>query len=197
MIRTLTLTALATLLALPAAVAQETAAAAPVNDSLFAAAASDSGLAEVGLSQLGVQKASNAELKKFSQQMVDEHNRLNQTLTTLATRRGIPLARAIDVRAQFCTQSLAGLSGEQFDHCYAKAQLLAHKEAVATFEAEAERGRDPELNAFAAKELPRIKEHLKMIEPIASKLEKDRDGGSKDRDRDSKDRDGGSRDSKR
>ena len=77
------------------------------------------------------------------------------------------------VGAEFCIQSLAGLSGEDFDRCYAKAQWVAHLDAVATFEAEAERGLDAETKAFAAKTLPHVKEHLKTIKPIAMRYEKE------------------------
>jgi len=186
MIRTLTLAALAAALAAPMAQAQGTAAPrskapvrpsagqAGVNDTLFAEAAAIGGLAEVTLSQLGVQKATDPELKKFSQQMVDEHTRMNGELTTLATQKRIPLPRAVDPRAQFCAQSLAGLSGKEFDRCYAKAQLVAHMDSVAMFEAEAERGMDPDIKALAAKSLPRIKDHLKMIKPIAERYEQEK-----------------------
>jgi predicted outer membrane protein len=94
-------------------------------------------------------------------------------LTSLAAQKGIALPRTIDFRSQFCAQSLAGLSGEEFDKCYAKAQLVAHLEAVAAFEAEAHRGMDRDVMALAPKALPRIKEHLKMIKPIAKKYMKE------------------------
>ena len=97
-----------------------------VNDALFAAAAADSGLSEVTLSQLGAQRATDPELKQFSEKMIQEHTRMNAELTQLAARQGMRIPEAVDVRAAFCTQSLAGLSGEQFDKCYAKAQLVAH-----------------------------------------------------------------------
>jgi putative membrane protein len=171
--RILTLAALAVALATPAARAQQTAGNAPVNDALFAEAAADSGLAEVTLSEIGFRKATDPELKKFSQQMMDDHSRLNSELTTLAARKQLALPRMVDARARFCAQSLSGLSGEMFDRCYAKAQWNAHMEAVATFEAEAERGQDADLRAFASRALPRLKEHLKMIKPIAMKYEKD------------------------
>ena len=133
------------------------------------------GLAEVTISQLGVQQATDPELKKFSQQMIDEHTRMNSELMQLAAQKQIARAPDVDARAQFCAQSLAGLSGEEFDRCYAKAQLVAHMDSVATFEAEAERGQDPDVKALAAKALPHIKEHLKMIKPIAMRYEKDKD----------------------
>jgi len=126
-----------------------------------------------------VQKATDPELKKFSQKMIDDHTRMNQELKTLAAQKGIPLSNAVDVRARFCAQSLAGLSGEEFDKCYAKAQLTAHMEAVAAFEAESQRGQDRDLKALAAKSLPHIKEHLAMIKPIAMRFEKEETSGSR------------------
>jgi len=173
MIRTLTLAALAAALVVPTARAQQPAGKAAVNDALFAAAAAIGGVAEVSLSELGMQKATDPELKKFSQQMVSEHTRMNDELTALAARKRVPLPRTVDARAQFCAQSLAGLSGQDFDRCYAKAQLIAHMDAVGTFESEAERGQDSDMKALAAKALPRIKEHLRMIKPIATRYEKE------------------------
>jgi len=174
MIRTLALAALAAALVVPTAHAQQaTAAKAPVNDSMFASAAASGGLAELTLSELGLQKATDPELKKFSQTMIDEHSRVNQELTTLAAQKRLPLPRAADARAQFCAQSLAGLSGEEFDRCYAKAQLVTHMDAYGMYEAEAERGQDRDLKAFASKTLPHIKDHLKMIRPLARKFEKE------------------------
>ncbi|MFO0890749.1 MAG: DUF4142 domain-containing protein [Isosphaeraceae bacterium] len=146
----------------------------PVPDVLFAAAAASGGLAEVNISQIGLQRATHPELRKFSQQMIEDHTRMNQELMTLASQKRLSIPQAIDARAQFCAESLAGLTGPEFDKCYAKAQLILHMDAVAMFKAEAERGQDPDMKALAAKALPKIEEHLKMIKPIAMRYEKDR-----------------------
>jgi putative membrane protein len=179
MIRTVALAALAIALAAPAARAQATApGSSPVNDQLFAEAAAVQGVTEVTISELGLQMATDPDLKKFSQQMVAEHNRMNQELTTLAAKKRIALPRTIDPRAQFCVQSLRGTPREKFDHCYAKAQLTAHMESLAAFEAESERGQDADLRALAARAVPKIKEHLNQIKPIAQKFEKEHAEGS-------------------
>jgi len=152
---------------------QVAGATAGVNDSLFAAAAAVGGMTEVSLSQLGAQKATDPELKRFSQQMIEEHTRMNGELMSMARLKGIALPRTLDYRADFCLQNLAGLSGEKFDKCYAKAQLVLHMDSVATFEAEAERGLDPDVKALASKSLTHIKQHLKEIKPIAMRYEKE------------------------
>ena len=140
---------------------------------MFAQAAAIGGVSEVAIAQLGVQKATDPELKKFSQQMVEDHTQMNSELTELASRKQIALPRTVDPKSQFCAQSLAGLSGEKFDRCYAKAQLVIHMDSVAMFEAEAERGQDPEVKALAAKALPHIKHHLATIKPIAMRYEQE------------------------
>lgn len=108
---------------------------------------------------------------------------MNQELMNLVAQKGIRIPQAIDARAQFCADSLAGLSGGKFDKCYAKAQLVAHMDSLAMFEAEAERGQDPQMRALAAKVVPSIKEHLKQIKPIAQRFEKE--GSEQERSEDS------------
>jgi putative membrane protein len=143
-----------------------------VPDALFAAAAGSGGLAEVNVSKLGLERATDPELKQFSQRMIDDHTKVNQELANLTVRKGMLIPVGIDARARFCVESLSGLSGEEFNKCYAKAQLVLHMDAVAAFEAEAYRGQDLDIKALAAKALPAIKEHLQKIKLIATRYEK-------------------------
>jgi putative membrane protein len=147
-----------------------------VNDSLFAIVAATSGMSEVAISEFGKQRATDPELKRFSDRAIRDHTKLNRELTTLAAQKRIALPTQIDACGQFCLQSLAALSGAEFDGCYAKAQLVTHLQAVATFEAEAKHGTDPDVKALAAKALPIIKGHLKMIKPIAKKYHEKEEG---------------------
>lgn len=143
----------------------------PINDALFAQAAAASGMTEVAVGQIGEQKATDSQLKEFSQRVVADHTKMNQELMDLASRKGIALPAQIDPRGQFAIHSLGSESPEAFDRCYAKAQLAIHLEAVGVFEAEAKRGQDPEVKALAAKALPKIKEHLSMLKPIVMKYD--------------------------
>ena len=171
MMRNLALAALSAAILVPTARAQTTATKMGVSDPLFAAAAGCGGLTELTISELGEQKATDPELKTFSQKMILEHTKMNGELAALAAKKQIALPKTLSPGAAFCSQSLSGLSGEEFDACYAKAQLTVHMEAVATFTAESERGQDPEMRALATKALPHIKDHLQMIKPIAMKYE--------------------------
>ena len=184
MIRTLTCVAFAAALSAAPAFAQVSppgAGAAPapaagqklgVSDTLFALAAADGGMTEVIVSQIGAQKATNPQLKQFSQQMITEHTQINNELKALAARKGIALPATISPGHQFCGQNLEGLSGEEFDTAYAVTQHVLHMDTIAMFEAEAERGQDPDMKALAAKALPHIIGHTKELKPIALPYDK-------------------------
>jgi putative membrane protein len=103
--------------------------------------------------------------------MLEEHTRMNDELKALASQKGMRVPEMVDVRSQFCAQSPAGLSGAEFDCCYAKALFLVHMDTVVTFEAE--RGLDLDMKVLAARALPEIKSHLKMIKPSAKRYEKE------------------------
>ena len=96
MTRILTLAALSTALITSSGNAQQAPATssaerAAVSDALFALAAADSGLAEMTLAEMGAKMATNPELKKLSQQMLDEHSKMNAELTGVATQKGMTL----------------------------------------------------------------------------------------------------------
>ena len=156
-----TVTAVACVWSAAASRAQEPAAA-PVNDHLFAAAAAANDLAEITVCRLALQRASDAEVKKFAEMMINDHTRTTQELTRIAATQQLALPRMPDVKDQAAADALSGLSGSQFDREFMKGQVAGHMCAVQLFQAEAERGADPNIKAFAAKFLPRIKEHLEM-----------------------------------
>jgi putative membrane protein len=132
------------------------------NDNLFAAAAAASDLAELTVSNMALQRASQDETKKFAQQMVKDHTQTTREMMSLAAAKSLTLPRMPDIKDQAEADALGGVTGEEFDRCYMKGQLAAHICAVSLFQAEAERGTDPDLKAFAAKYLPKLKEHLEM-----------------------------------
>ncbi|MBX6314609.1 MAG: DUF4142 domain-containing protein [Isosphaeraceae bacterium] len=146
---------------------QSAAVKGAINDRLFVAAAAEGGMAEVAASKLAIERAASEEVKRFARQMVDDHTRANQELMRLAGARQIGVPQLLSFQHQAESDILAGLSGEEFDRCYMKQQFAAHICTVGLFEAEAERGQDQDLKAFAAKQLPTLREHLDMARRLA------------------------------
>lgn len=60
--------------------------------------------------------------------------------------------------------------GAAFDEGYVAEQIKAHQDAIALFEQQASRGADADLKAFAAAQLPALREHLRQAEELQRSL---------------------------
>ncbi|HKD17376.1 MAG TPA: DUF4142 domain-containing protein [Thermoanaerobaculia bacterium] len=134
-------------------------------DISFAKEAAIGGLSEVELGQLAVQKASDPRVRKFGQQMVDDHTRANDALKSAAAQEGITLPTSTDKKHEELRAKLEKLSGAQFDEAYKKEMLRDHREDVAAFAKQARAGNSP-VQKFASDTLPTLENHLEMIERI-------------------------------
>ena len=61
-------------------------------------------------------------------------------------------------------------TGAAFDRGFIDAQVKAHQEAIALFEQQAKSGSDAEIKAFAQKQLPGLRNHLKQAQDLQGKL---------------------------
>jgi putative membrane protein len=139
-------------------------------DRHFAMDAAAGGLAEVELGKLASDHASNAEVKKFGQRMVEDHGKANDELSAILKQKGISPPTALEGKQKALHDRLSKLNGAEFDRAYIAAMVKDHQEDAKDFEHESKNGKDPDLKAFAAKTLPMIQDHLKMARDIQTKL---------------------------
>ena len=132
-------------------------------DSNFVMQAAQTGMLEVQLGKLAVQRGSSAGVKQYGQQMVDEHTQANQELMQLAMQKGVEVPTEMSSQNKALIDQLSGLSGTSFDTAYKQAMLDSHKQAIALFQAQSQQGQDPELKAWATKTLPNLQAHLQMV----------------------------------
>ncbi len=132
-------------------------------DRQFIIDAAQGGMAEVRLGELALQRSRNPEVKRFAQQMIDEHTRANQQLMRLATQKGVTPPTSPGPKYEAAMMRLMQLSGESFDQAYMnEGGINGHLESVAIYQRQAALGQDPDLQAFAARLLPRIQGHFEM-----------------------------------
>ena len=155
----------------PPTMAPGMAAPAPLSasDKKFMHNAALGGIAEVQMSELAVQKASNAQVKQFAEKMVTDHSKANDKLKQIATSKNVILPTAMSTAAKRETDKLSKMSGAAFDREYMKHQLADHKKVVAEFRAATKQARDPDLKQFAQDTLPTIEQHLEMAKNTTSK----------------------------
>ena len=133
-------------------------------DAKFVEKAAQGGLAEVQLGQLAQQKAQSDDVKSFAKRMVDDHSKANDELKKVAEGKNIMLPTALDKKDQKLLDKLGKLDGAKFDHEYMEHMVGDHKKDVKEFEHEAKHGKDADLQAFAEKTLPTLRDHLQLAQ---------------------------------
>ncbi|CAN5832010.1 hypothetical protein BH24ACI1_BH24ACI1_19870 [soil metagenome] len=136
----------------------------------FMMEAARGGMAEVELSKLATTKAQNPEVKKFAQQMIQDHTNANTELKQLAGKKNVTLPTELDAEHKALKDSLSSLSGAAFDKAYINAMVSDHEKTVNLFKTQADSGTDADAKAFATKTLPKLQGHLDMIKSMESKM---------------------------
>lgn len=132
-------------------------------DTEFITKAVIGGLFEVQSSELAVSQATTPFVKDFAQMMVLDHGDANSELETIVRGKGATLPKDLDEDHQTRLAHLRDQKGVDFDREYREQQTTAHKDAIALFDRAASTCEDPELKAFAAKLLPKLREHQQKL----------------------------------
>jgi putative membrane protein len=142
-------------------------------DASFMEKAAHAGVAEVESGKLAVEKGSNAQLRTFAQQMVDDHGRTNEELKALAQAKGVQLPDGLSIAQKAKLKLLSASDGTSFDHRYADTMgVSAHRNAVQLFQKAAASAQDPDVKAFAIKTLPMVSHHLAMARGMKASVDK-------------------------
>jgi putative membrane protein len=141
-------------------------------DQQFVDEAAKGGLAEVKLGELASERATDPEVRRFGQRMVEDHGAANKELTSILKNMAsiTPPSKELVGKHRDTYDDLSKRQGGDFDKTYISNMVADHEKDAKLFESMADNGQDPQLKAFAAKTLPVIKEHLKMARDIANKI---------------------------
>ncbi|MGE5546315.1 MAG: DUF4142 domain-containing protein [Solirubrobacterales bacterium] len=137
-----------------------TAASVAPADAAFAVAAAEKGLAEVALSELALRRARSEPVREFARRMVAEHSDMNAELLRLGVSKRIALPMTPTAADRAERDHLDTLHEGTFEGAYLDRMIADHEEAVKLFADQADGGTDVELTAFAARNLPALRDHL-------------------------------------
>jgi len=132
-------------------------------DKKFMMSAARGGITEVQLGELAARRGTRRSVREFGQKMVDDHSNANDRLKDIAANKGVSLPTEPDWKGREAIARLERLHGAAFDAAYVRHMRMDHQEDIDVFTRESENGRDRELRRFAARTLPLIKEHYRLI----------------------------------
>ena len=136
----------------------------------FADEAATGGMMEVALGNMAQEKANSSAVKEFALQMVTDHTQAGDELKALAQEKSIVLPGSMTDKQQRSVDKLSELSGDEFDKEYMKMMVKDHEKDVKTYEKASENVTDTELQDFAAKTLPTLKEHLQHAKDVNDQM---------------------------
>ena len=132
-------------------------------DSEFLANAASGGMLEVEMGKAVAARAVTPDAKKFAEQMVSDHTKSNAELMALATKKGVTLPTALSDKHKDVLKDVTEEKGVKMDQEYMKEMLKDHEEDVKEFTDASIKASDPEIKAFATKNVPVLKMHLDMV----------------------------------
>lgn len=124
-------------------------------------------LAEVKAGQMGAQKATHPEVKKFAQKMADDHQIMFNDLKSLAKSKDVALPQDVNARDFAGMKMLEHASAGDFDRKYMDEMVKDHQKDLQEVQDLAAKAKDPDFKAAVQKASTRINEHLQLAQRIA------------------------------
>ncbi|WP_332815509.1 DUF4142 domain-containing protein [Ramlibacter sp.] len=150
-------------------------------DRKFMQEAAEGGLYEVQAAKLASAKASDPEVKKFAEMLVEQHTKSNDELAQLAKAKAVELPATAPRSKRRDVESLGKKQGAEFDREFVQeVGIEAHEKDIKKFQEAGKDVKDPELKAFVTKTLPVLQDHLAQAKqlPQSGGEQMGRSGGS-------------------
>lgn len=149
------------------ALATATAAGLSTNDEEFVTKAAQAGMTEVQAGQIAETQSDDPTVKAFAAHMVEDHNKVNQELSSLVSAKGGALPQSVSDDQARLLGLLKAASGKDFDKLYSdKLGVMAHEETINLLIKEARNGDDADLKAFASRTIAPVRMHLDMAREL-------------------------------
>jgi putative membrane protein len=145
------------------------AIAAEPSSQQFVTKAAQANVAEIKTSQLALSKSQDPQVRKFAQEMIDDHTKANQQLSTLAGGKNLKVPDDTDVMHKTSMKMLESKSGASFDKSYISQMEKDHKKTVELFRDASNSSKvDPDLKSFASSTLPTLQHHEQSVTKLAA-----------------------------
>ena len=131
-------------------------------DKEFLKNAGELGMTEVLLGNLAVEKATSPELKALGARLVEDHTKSNEELVALALKKGVEMTLEPTAAQKQMLAAFKAQSGAEFDKELMEHVRKDHEKGLHTFADAAQDSKDPDIKAFAMKNIAVMQQHHLM-----------------------------------
>lgn len=130
-------------------------------------------MAEIELARNAQGKSQSDQVKKYAQQMIDDHTKALGEVQQLAQTKGITLPSTLDRAHKAKADKLAAMSGDGFDRAYmAQAGVSEHKKTHSMLTKAQARAKDADIKALVTRMTPTVDQHLNAAKELHGSMSK-------------------------
>lgn len=147
-------------------------AAAPLNeaDRQFVMDAAMADMMEIQSANIAQQNAMSQAVKDYAAMMLRDHTASSSELKPLAASRNVMLSDSLPADARQHMDAMQKMKGKAFDSHYMKMMTDDHSKVISKFENASNTAADPDLKAWATKQLPILRAHLDSAKAIRGRM---------------------------
>lgn len=134
-----------------------------LTDKDFVKKAASGGLYEVESAKLAADKVGQ-EHKEHVKRIEQDHKKANDQLKQIAQQKNLEMPSKVEGKHEQMLTELRNAKEDEFTKKFASQQIKAHKEAIKLYQQASRDLQDQELKQFAQEQLPKLQEHLSMIQ---------------------------------
>jgi len=138
----------------------------------FVAKVIDCNLTEKDLAERAVKNAQSADVRRFAEQLVKDHTKMNEDALALAREMKLGVASAVSKEHKEALVKLTAAKGADFDREFVRFMVDSHEKTVKMLEANAKSNDSPQARKLAAGALPTVREHLEEARKLSKSLNK-------------------------
>ena len=121
-------------------------------------------LFEIRGGQIALAKSQNRKVRVLAQTLIKDHTQSLRDVKELASELGVQLPSEPSPSQQWELEEVAEMSGTTFDHDYSELEVKDHMQDIDEAKDEVELGCDRRVRDEARKELPTLRDHLKLAQ---------------------------------
>jgi len=139
-------------------------------DKRFVRSVAFSSLVEMEAGKLSLKKAGDSSVKNFSRLLVSDHKQLVKDLKDVVAQRDVEFPTMLDDVRKNKIARLSTKSGRAFEMAFIKLIVDDYTSSLRLFDEAGAHAKDVHIQSFANKNIPIIREHLRIANQLNDKL---------------------------
>jgi putative membrane protein len=139
------------------------------HDADFIRKAAEGNLEEIQTAHIALQRSQDPQVRAYAEKIANDHAKANADLQKIAAAKGVEMPTSLTPHKDHMNQRLLEKSPGKIDRELVDHWVKDHKEDIKQYDSEAKKAKDPQVNQYAASQLPILQEHLSGAQALNKK----------------------------